>query len=111
MKGTELGELEELVLLVVALLYDDAYGISVMKEIEQRAGRKISLSTAHVVLKRLETKGFLSSGYEEGERQREGRRKLLYRVTSQGKATLDQVRNLRNSIWTDIPKIAFNHGK
>lgn len=111
MKGTELGELEELVLLVVALLYDDAYGISVMKEIESRADRKISLSTAHVVLKRLESKGFLDSGYEEGDRQREGRRKLLYRVTSKGKATLDQVRNLRNSIWTDIPKVAFEHGK
>jgi len=66
MKGTQLGELEELILLTVAALFDDAYGIAIMNEISDRAGRKISISTVHAVLKRLEEKGFMSSRYAEG---------------------------------------------
>jgi DNA-binding PadR family transcriptional regulator len=111
MKGTELGELEELVLLCVAVLYDDAYGISVMQEVKSRANRSISLSTAHVVLKRLEKKGFLSSRYEQPTEKREGRKKLLYTVTPAGQEALNAVRELRNNIWADIPNLAFNAKK
>ena len=45
MKGTNLGELEEIILLVVANLYDNAYGILIKKELEEKCNRSISLPT------------------------------------------------------------------
>ena len=60
-KGNYLGEFEELVLLSVASLVDDAYGVSIMQYIEQEAGRKVNISAVHEVLKRLQRKGYLKS--------------------------------------------------
>ena len=110
MKGTQIGELEELVLLTVAALYDDAYGIAIMADIKNRAKRNISISTVHAVLKRLEEKGFLSSRYDGATPERGGRRKHLFRVTSAGEKALLQSKELRNGLWDSIPKIAFDNG-
>ncbi|MGB3464469.1 MAG: BlaI/MecI/CopY family transcriptional regulator, partial [Cyclobacteriaceae bacterium] len=65
MKGTHIGELEELVLLIVANLYDNAYGVLIKTEIEEQCDRKITISTVHNVLQRLQEKGFLSSRRSE----------------------------------------------
>ena len=108
MKGTQLGELEELILLTVASLYDDAYGIAIMDEIKSRTSRSISISTVHVVLKRLEDKGFLSSRYDGATKERGGRRKNLFTVTTAGENVLRQARDQRNDLWDSIPSIAFN---
>ena len=110
MKGTQIGELEELILLTVAALYDDAYGIAIMKDISTRANRKISISTVHAVLKRLEEKGFMSSRYAGATPERGGRRKHLFRVTAAGEKALKQARSLRNGLWDEIPKVAFGNG-
>ena len=56
MKGAYLGELEELILLSVAVLYDRAYGVTIVEELDQRIGRKISLGAVYTVLMRLEDK-------------------------------------------------------
>lgn len=111
MKGTQIGELEELVLLTVAALFDDAYGVAIMQEIETRGGRSITLSTVHAVLKRLEEKGFLESRYDGATSERGGRRKHLFRVTMAGQKVLAQSRELRNGLWNSIPDLAFDHGK
>jgi PadR family transcriptional regulator PadR len=58
MKGINLGELEELILLTVGVLYPDAYAVAVMDEIEKQAGRSLNISAVHAVLTRLEEKGF-----------------------------------------------------
>lgn len=111
MKGTQLGELEELVLLTVAALFDDAYGISIMQEIEKQTGRSITISTVHVALKRLDEKGFVESRYDGSTNERGGRRKHLFRVTMQGKEALLRSRDIRNRLWDSIPELAFGHGK
>lgn len=108
MKGTNIGELEELVLLSVALLFDDAYGIAVMQEIKERSKRHISISSIHAVLNRLEKKGYLSSRYDGAIPERGGRRKHLYRVTKSGQKVLAHVRDIRNEMWGSIPKMAFD---
>lgn len=110
MKGTHLGELEELVLLAVALLYDDAYGIAIQNEIKSRTERSITISTVHAVLKRLEEKGFLGSRYDGATPERGGRRKHLFRVTASGEKVLRMSWDIRNSMWGSIPKLAFDHG-
>ena len=54
MKGTNIGELEELVLLTVGILHPDAYGVAVMDELDKQAGRSLNISAVHAVLTRLE---------------------------------------------------------
>ena len=107
MKGTHLGEFEELVLLTVAVLYNNAYGVAVQKEIKNRSGRGVTISTVHAALKRLEQKGFAQSQYGDAVPERGGRRKLLFQVTTEGQKALELSRSLRNSLWDDIPSIAF----
>ena len=108
MKGTNLGELEEITLLVVANLYDNAYGILVKKEIEDRCNRSITISTVHNVLQRLSEKGYLESRYSDPTPERGGRRKLLFRVTAAGQKTLEASKAMRDELWSGIPKLAFD---
>jgi DNA-binding PadR family transcriptional regulator len=108
MKGTNLGELEELVLLVVGVLFDEAYGVAIQEELVQRCDRKATLSTIHVALHRLEEKGFLESRLDGATNERGGRRKLLFRVTKSGQKALTNAREMRNELWKAIPKTAFN---
>lgn len=108
MKGTNLGELEELILLIVGVLYDDAYGVSIQSELMERCNREATLSTIHVALHRLEEKGFLESRFDGATNERGGRRKLLFRVTKSGQKTLANARTMRNELWRLIPKTAFS---
>jgi PadR family transcriptional regulator PadR len=107
MKGTNLGEFEELVLLVVAVLYDNAYGVAVREEIARRTGRKVTISTVHAALQRLDKKGYAKSRYGEATAKRGGRRKLLFTVTPAGAAALNKSRELRNGLWEEIPDPAL----
>lgn len=107
MKGTNLGELEELILLVVANLYDEAYGIAIQNTIKQQCNRSIAISTVHTVLQRLSDKGYLESRYGGATEARGGRRKHLFTVTKSGQRVLATVREQRNMLWNSIPKIAF----
>ncbi len=108
MKGSNLGELEELIMLHVALLYDEAYGVAIMKEIKRRCNRTITISTVHAALARLQSKGYVDSRYAGATSERGGRRKHLFRVTKSGQNVLEEVRKQRNAIWNDIPSVAFN---
>ena len=105
MKGTHLGEFEELVLLIVGVLVDQAYGVTVAEEIERQTGRKVSLSPVHSALYRLEKKGFVRSELSGSTKTRGGRRKRIYQITAAGKSALDQVRIQRNNLWDMIPEL------
>jgi PadR family transcriptional regulator PadR len=110
MKGTYLGEFEELVLLTVGILYDDAHGISVQQELEKQSGRKPMISAVHKVLVRLEDKGFLTSELGGATTERGGRRKRLYEMTPAGKKALAGSRALRNKMWDAIPAVVWEGG-
>ena len=107
MKGTHLGEFEELVMLTVGILFDDAYGLAITDELEKRTGRKVLISSVHKVLVRLEEKGYLKSHMGGATEQRGGRKKRLYTLTQPGKAVLNQTKDLRTSMWNQIPKIVW----
>lgn len=102
MKGTYVGELEELVLLVVGLLYEGAYGVSVLQEIKSQTGREVNISAVHSVMNRLEDKGLLRSEMGGASKTRGGRRKRIYYLTSSGKATLDEVRAVREKLYHQL---------
>ena len=103
MKGTYLGEFQEIVLLTILILDGDAYGVSIQSEIKQRIKRDISRGALHAALTRLEEKGFIQSNFGEATAERGGRRKRLYTVTKQGKAALEQARDIRDSLWRAVP--------
>ncbi len=107
MKGTHLGELEEVVLLVVANLFDNAYGILIKQEIEEKCNRSITISTVHNVLQRLTEKQFLESRYSDPTPERGGKRKLLFRVTKSGQEALHTSKLMRDNLWSGIPEVAF----
>ncbi len=107
MKGTHLGEFEELVLLTVGILDGNAYGITVMDEIEAHTGRRVSVSTIHATLNRLLDKGFVESYAGPATPVRGGRSKRLYRMNLSGHRALEKVRLQREKMWNLMPKSAF----
>ena len=70
-----LGDFEQLVLLALLRLGDDAYGVPIREEIQERAGRVVSLGSVYKTLERLEVKGYVSSFVGEPTNERGGRRK------------------------------------
>ncbi|MBX2947569.1 MAG: PadR family transcriptional regulator [Cyclobacteriaceae bacterium] len=107
MKGTYLGELEELILLTVGILYPEAYGVAVMDEIEKQAGRSLNISAVHSVLTRLEEKGLLKSKMSDPTEERGGRRKRIFVLTAAGKRALEEANELRTQLFNQIPKMAL----
>ena len=107
MKGYYLGELEELVLLTVGVLFPEAYGVSVMDEIDKQVGRSLNISAVHSVLTRLEDKGFLKSKMSEPTEERGGRRKRIFLITASGKRAIEEVNEIRNQLYNQIPKVAL----
>ena len=107
MATQSLGEFEELVLLMVGAQHDEAYGVSILENLEEELGKSLNISAVHVALKRMEEKGFVKSRFGGITEDRGGRRKKYYIVTALGKRMLDTQHELRNSIYKRIPKISF----
>ena len=107
MKGSNLGEFEELVMLAIGVLHPNAYGVAIKDEIISRAGRSVTLSAVHASLHRLEEKGFLQSEFGEASQKRGGKRKKNFFITAYGAKTLEEVRVLREEMWGDIGKVAL----
>lgn len=85
-----LGGFETLVLLALLRLGDDAYGVTVRKEIEARAGREVSVGAVYATLDRLETKGYVTSFYGGATEERGGRSKRFFRITAEGFAAVNE---------------------
>lgn len=94
-KRSRLGELEELVLLVVTRLGGDAHGARIRDELAARAGRAVSISTIYVTLLRLEEKGYARSWMGEHTPERGGKAKRHYEVTPAGGRALERTREVR----------------
>src|SRR5258707_15295789 len=107
MKQQSLGEFEELVLLMVAALHDEAYGVTILENLEKKSGKKVNISAIHVALKRMEDKGFVKSRFGGITEDRGGRRKKFYVITALGKRILDNQYESRTELYKMIPKISF----
>ena len=109
MKGTNLGEFEELVLLTIAALVSDAYSVAICDDLTQRTGREVKLGVVHAVLNRLEEKGLIKSKLGEATNIRGGKRKRYYSITNAGKAGIIKAKELRDQLWSVIPDISLKH--
>lgn len=108
MKLYPLGEFEEIVLLTVGVLFDDAYGVAIKDTIEEKAQRKVSVGALQSALKRMEKKGYLESRTGEANARRGGKPKRYYTITTYGKQALQQSRDIRTELWESIPKLALD---
>lgn len=85
-----LGDFEQLVMLALIRLGDNAYGMTVRQEIEANADRQVTLGAVYATLDRLEEKGLISSFLGQSEAQRRGRAKRFFRVNASGVEALQR---------------------
>ncbi len=107
MKGTNLGEFEELVLLAVAAMQEQAYSLAITDEINRVTGRNITFGVVHSSLNRLENKGFVDSEMTGATKERGGRRKRVFKISEAGKKALVKTRAQRDELWSMIPQFVF----
>ena len=100
-----LGEFEELVLTMVGILHDEAYGNAIVNEINGRLRREVNLSAVHVTLYRLEDKGLVKSRMGGATQTRGGRRKRIFSITNAGLAMLRVMKAARMGLWKLIPQL------
>jgi PadR family transcriptional regulator, regulatory protein PadR len=107
MKKYQLGEFEEIVILTIGILYKEAYGVSIKKEIESRLARNVSMGALHTALVRLEDKGYIKSTNGEATEERAGRPKKYFQITALGKKAMAYSKETREQLWKAIPSIVL----
>jgi len=103
-----LGEFEELVLTMVGILGEEAYGNAIVNEIKERLGREVNLSAVHVTLYRLEDKGHVKSQMGGATNARGGRRKRIFTITNAGLAMLRAMKEVRTDLWKLVPQLKMS---
>lgn len=103
MKETKLGEFEEVILLLVGILGEEAYAFKIAEEFGEQTGRTVSIGAVHSTLNRLGEKGFLQSKMGEPSAIRGGRRKRIYEITAHGERALQAAKDLRMLLWSQYP--------
>src|SRR5438477_12923333 len=94
-----LGEFEELVMLTIGVLGDEAYGLAIKTEIEKRVKRGVSMGALHTGLYRLEDKGYLRSRLGAATKVRGGKPKRFFQVTAGGQKALKEMMDSRKALW------------
>ncbi|MEO9871886.1 PadR family transcriptional regulator [Ekhidna sp.] len=108
MKKYQLGEFEEIVLLTVGVLYDEAYGVGIKEEIQTRLKRKVSVGALQSALRRMEKKGYLKSREGEANAKRGGKPKRFFVITAYGREALEYSKDVRTQLWNAIPEVALD---
>lgn len=106
MKETRLGEFEEVILLLVGILGEEAYAYNIAAEFESQTDRSVSIGATHSTLSRLEDKGFLTSEMGSATAERGGRRKRIYTITAYGRRALEISKDFKVSLWKQYPAFA-----
>lgn len=107
MKKTKLGEFEEMVLLAVIVLKEEAYGVEIKRELESRLSERLSVGSIQSALKRMEEKGFLNSKFGETSNKRGGKRKRIYTATPYAEHILNEIKAIREGFWNKISVEGF----
>jgi len=100
-----LSRIEEMIMLTVYVLGDDAYGMAIRKHLREVTGKRFSIGAIYVPLERLESKGFLSAEEKSPTPKRGGRSKRFFRVTTEGHSALNAIRQVHASLWENYPDL------
>jgi len=107
MLRNNLGEFEEIVMLSIGVLGDNAYSLAIKEYIESQLKRAVSMGALHTGLYRLEEKGYLKSRLGKATNVRGGKPKRFFVVTNGGQKALKKAMDVRQQLWNDIPEGAF----
>jgi DNA-binding PadR family transcriptional regulator len=105
---TVITKFEEILLLVIWRLDENAYGVKMRQFISEELKRDVTYGNLYSVLDQLTKKGFVHKRLGEPTPNRRGRRKIYYRVTPEGKRALQNTRELNDILWKDVPEFAFS---
>ncbi len=108
---TRLGEFEEVILLLVGILSENAYALNIANEFESQTERPVSIGAVHSTLTRLAEKGFVDSEMGVATAERGGRRKRIFKITASGELALKNSREFKLSLWKQYPafsKLSFS---
>lgn len=98
----------ELVLLAIYKLKDEAYGVTIREHISRITGKYWSIGAIYVPIDRLLTKGYISFFFKDITIKKGGRRKRFYKITDDGMKALEEMLALQKSVWRDFPSYAAN---
>jgi PadR family transcriptional regulator, regulatory protein PadR len=104
-RGCYLGEFELMVLLALMRLGDEAYGVPISREIEQRSGLEVALGSVYAALERLEEKGLVASRLGDPTAERGGRAKRYFRVTESGLRDVRQTQRALVGLWKGLREL------
>jgi PadR family transcriptional regulator, regulatory protein PadR len=102
-----LGEFEQIVLLAILRLGEDAYGVPIRLDIERRTGRALTVGALYRTLDRLEDKGFVSSAFSDPTPERGGRSKRYFRVKPLGLRSLRASREALTAMWAGLDRVVM----
>jgi len=97
-----LGALELTILLAVARLADDAYGLGIRRDVSSRAGRDYSVGAIYTTLERLEAKGFVTSRTTGPTPTRGGRSRRQFKITAAGARAIRQAERVATALWAGV---------
>ena len=101
-RSAALNDLEQLVLLALLRLGEEAYGVPIRAEIEERAGRAVSMAAVYAALDRMRKNGLIESQMSEPLPERGGRARKFFRLTPAGAAALEEAREAMERMWDGI---------
>ncbi|MDX1585282.1 MAG: PadR family transcriptional regulator [Balneolaceae bacterium] len=102
-----LTRMEELLLLSVWRLQEEAYGLEIRQHLSEMLGKDLSVGSVYVPLKRLKKRGFLTTWDSDPTDERGGRTKRFFKLTSKGVSALQQVKTVQEQTWADLPDLGF----
>lgn len=109
MSKDHIGELEELVLLLIVMLKEEAYGLAIQKALKGQAKRNVTIGAVHGTVNRLESKGLVESTMGGATEERGGRRKRIFKITHAGNTALQKSRDVKVNLWQQIPELNINN--
>lgn len=107
MEKEHIGELEELILLLILMLKEEAYGLAIRNALKSEANRNVTIGAVHGTVNRLETKGYIESKLGGATETRGGRRKRIFTVTASGRLTLQRSKDVKVQLWSKIPELSI----
>jgi DNA-binding PadR family transcriptional regulator len=100
-----LSRAEEIILLSILKLKEDAYGVAIRDHLKKETGTEWSFGSIYMPLNRLTNKGYVTKSYSEPIPERGGRRKCFYGVTDKGIAALKDLQRIQDSVWSGINEL------
>ena len=107
---TFLSRADEILLLSILRLKDNAYGVTITKDVKERTGKKLTFGSLWVSLDILARRGYVEKRMAEPTPNRGGRRKIYYNLTSKGIKTLLETQDMQKSLWEGIPTLLKDSG-